>query len=259
MKYIITFLILIILINCKAIFAANGLIPVYTYDIINSYPHDQNAFTQGLVYNDGYIYESTGLHGLSSLRKLDLQSGKIIQIASLPYRFFGEGITIFHDKIVQLTWKSRVGIVYDKKSFDVIHNFSYITEGWGITFDSKHLIMSDGSSRLYFLDPDTFKITKIVKVFEKNKPISNLNELEYISNEVFANVWQTNRIARINPKTGQVIAWIDLEGLLSKDDQTQPVDVLNGIAYDKENDRLFVTGKLWPKLFEIRLRIQSQD
>lgn len=256
MKYVTAFLILIITANSRTLFATNEFIPVYTYDIINSYPHDQNAFTQGLVYQNGYIYESTGRHGSSSLRKVDLQSGEVIQISSLPNRFFGEGITIFHDKIIQLTWKSRVGFAYDKESFNFLHGFSYVTEGWGITDDNNHLIMSDGSPRLYFLDPDNFKIINIVRVFDNNGPVSNLNELEYISGEVFANVWQTNRIARINPKTGQVTGWIDLEGLLSKDDHTQPVDVLNGIAYDKKNDRLFVTGKLWPKLFEIKLHIQ---
>lgn len=231
-------------------------VPVYTYKIINTYPHDCNAFTQGLVFENGFLYEGTGLHKRSTLRKVELETGTILQIYELPPQFFGEGITIFQDKIIQLTWQSNVGFVYHKDTFELLHQFTYPTEGWGITHDGTQLIMSDGTSTLYFLDPETFERIYQITVHDNGDPVTMLNELEYIQGEIYANVWLTDRIARISPQTGQVLGWIDLEGLLSLK-SGEHVDVLNGIAYDAEHDRLFVTGKLWPHLFEIELVCQE--
>ena len=225
----------------------------YTYQIVNTYPHDRNAFTQGLIFVDGVLYEGTGRYGESTLRRVELETGEVLQIYGLPLQLFGEGITILGDRIIQLTWQNRVGFVYDKDTFELERQFSYPTEGWGITHDDQRLIMSDGTPTLYFWDPESLAEIGQVQVYDENGPVIKLNELEYINGEVYANVWQTNRIARINPDTGQVLGWIHLDGLLTAEDLSQPVDVLNGIAYDAENDRLFVTGKLWPKLFEIRL------
>jgi glutamine cyclotransferase len=228
-------------------------IPVYTYRIVNTYPHDPNAFTQGLVFEDGMLYEGTGLRGRSTLRKVALESGNVLQLLALPDQFFAEGVTVYGDKIIQLTWHSHVGFVYDKDSFELLRTFNYPTEGWGITHDGQRLIMSDGTSTLYFLDPETFEQTGQIEVRDNAGPVTGLNELEYVQGEIYANVWKTERIARIDPRTGQVIGWIALEGLLRPEDRSQPVDVLNGIAYDAAHDRLFVTGKWWPKLFEIEL------
>ncbi len=228
-------------------------IPVYSYNIVNTYPHDPDAFTQGLVLDDGVLYEGTGLHGQSSLRRVELETGDILQIRELSDQFFGEGIAIYGDRIIQLTWQSNIGFVYDKDSFELLQEFTYSTEGWGITHDGTRLIMSDGTSTLHFLDPDTFEEIGQVEVFDDNGPVTRLNELEYVKGEIYANVWQTDRIARIAPDTGRVVGWANLEGLLSAEDRSEPVDVLNGIAYDAQTDRLFVTGKLWPKLFEIEL------
>jgi len=228
-------------------------IPVYTYKILTSYPHDRTAFTQGLVFEDGFLYEGTGIRGQSSLRKVELESGNILQRRMLSAQFFGEGVTIFGNTILQLTWQSRVGFVYDKNTFELLHTFNYPTEGWGLTDDGKQLIMSNGTPILYFLDPETFQQIKLLEVFSRDGPVTGLNELEYIQGEIYANVWQTDYIVRVEAKTGQVIGWIDLTGLLSPEDRGYPVDVLNGIAYDQKNDRLFVTGKLWPKIFEIEL------
>lgn len=227
--------------------------PVFRYKIVNSFPHDPEASTQGLVYEDGVLYEGTGLRGRSSLRKVELETGYILQNHDLPEKYFGEGLTIFDDKIIQLTWRSRVGFVYDKKSFKLVKKFNYSTEGWGITHDGKSLIMSDGTDNLYFLDPETFEEIKRVKVFDRNGPVNRLNELEYVKGEILANVWLANRIARISPETGEVLGWIDLKGLLENVGGKGRIGVLNGIAYDEKNDRLFVTGKLWPKIFEIKL------
>ncbi len=227
--------------------------PVYGYKIINAYPHDRNAFTQGLIFDDGFLYEGTGICGESTLRKVELETGGVLKAYHLPAKFFGEGVTLREDKIIQLTWRSGVGFVYDKDSFLLLGEFAYQTEGWGITHDEKRLIMSDGTSTLHFLDPDTFEELGRIEVRDRGVPITHLNELEYVKGEIYTNVWPTNRIARITPETGQVVGWIDLEGLLSEKDRSQPVDVLNGIAYDAKHDRLFVTGKYWPKLFEIEL------
>ena len=231
----------------------SDVIPVYSYNIVNTYAHDPDAFTQGLVFDDGALYEGTGLYGQSSLRRVELETGDILQIRELSDQFFGEGIAIHGDRIIQLTWQRNIGFVYDKDSFELLHEFGYSTEGWGITHDGTRLIMSDGTSTLHFLDPQTFEEVGQVEVFDNNGPVTRLNELEYIEGEIYANVWQTDRIARIAPETGRVIGWIDLEGILNVEDHSGPVDVLNGIAYDAQTGRLFVTGKLWPKLFEIEL------
>lgn len=231
----------------------SDIIPVYTYKVINTYPHDRSAFTQGLVFDDGVIFEGTGIHGRSTLRRVELETGDILQIHQLPYNYFGEGVTIYGGKIIQLTWQSNNGFVYDKDSFELVQEFYYPTEGWGITNDDERLIMSDGTSTLYFLDLDTLEEIGRIEVYDSNGSVDRLNELEYVQGEIYANVWQTDHIARIAPKTGEVIGWIELEGLLDPEDCPEPIDVLNGIAYDAENDRLFVTGKLWPSLFEIEL------
>jgi len=228
-------------------------IPVYSYNIVHTYPHDRNAFTEGLVFEDGVLYEGTGLLGQSTLRRVELETGDILQICELSAEFFGEGITIYGDKIIQLTWQSHIGFVYDKNSFELIQEFNYSTEGWGITHDGERLIMSDGTSTLHFLDPQTFEEIGQLEVFDNDGPVTKLNELEYVQGEIYANVWQTDRIAIIAPETGRVVGWVDLRGLLTAEDRSEPVDVLNGIAYDAGTDRLFVTGKLWPKLFEIKL------
>ena len=228
-------------------------IPVYTYKVVNTYPHDRNAFTQGLVFEDGTLYEGTGRRGRSTLRRVELETGDILQIRELPAQFFGEGVTIYGNKIIQLTWQSNIGFVYDKDSFEPLQEFHYPTEGWGITHDGERLIMSDGTSTLHFLDPETLEEVSRIEVYDNDGPMTRLNELEYIQGEIYANVWQTDRIARISPQTGQVTGWIELKGLLSAEDRSEPVDFLNGIAYDAENGQLFVTGKLWPRLFEIEL------
>jgi glutamine cyclotransferase len=227
--------------------------PTYGYEVLRIHPHDREAFTQGLVFEDGFLFEGTGLRGRSSLRRVELETGTVLQYQALADHYFGEGIAIFGERIVQLTWQSQTGIVYDKASFAPVRTFSYTGEGWGLTHDGQRLIMSDGSASLRFLDPHTFQETGRLDVYDDSGPVYRLNELEYVGDQVLANVWQTNRIARIDLETGQVIAYIDLSGLLQPEDYSSPVDVLNGIAYDQEGDRLFVTGKLWPKLFEIRL------
>jgi glutamine cyclotransferase len=222
----------------------------YTYQVVKTYPHDENAFTQGLVFEDGFLYEGTGLEGRSSLRKVELDTGKVLQIYRLPNEFFGEGITIFGNNIIQLTYRTNVGFVFDKGTFKQLRQFNYPTEGWGLTHNNKQLIMSDGSATLYFLDPETFKQTSSIIVRDNGVALQRLNELEYIDGKIYANIWQTNRIAIIDPDTGRVTGWLDLTGLLPQRDINA---VLNGIAYDRINRRLFVTGKFWPKLFEIKL------
>jgi glutamine cyclotransferase len=206
-----------------------------------------------LIFEEGILYEGTGRLGESSLRKVELESGDVLQSLALPAQFFGEGITIFGNRLFQLTWKSKLGFVYDKDSFELQQMFTYPTEGWGLTHDGQHLIQSDGTANLYFLDPDTLQEIDRIEVYDNNGPVGLLNELEYIQGEIYANVWFADYIARIDPESGEVIGWIDLAGLLGPEDYDQPVNVLNGIAYDAENERLFVTGKLWPKLFEIEL------
>lgn len=225
----------------------------WRYKVVNSFPHDPNAFTQGLVFEDGVLYEGTGLPRHSRLRRVELQTGKVLQEHKLPDEFFGEGITIYKDRIIQLTYQSNIGFVYDKNSFNLLREFHYPTEGWGITHNDKYLIMSDGTPMLYFLDPETLEQVNRMMVFDQDKPVWGLNEMEYVEGQIYANIWPTERIVRINPETCKVVGWINMEGLLSHGDRLGKEDVLNGIAYDAAKDRLFVTGKCWPRLFEIKL------
>ena len=228
--------------------------PVYGYTVVRTYPHDRQAFTQGLAFDDqGALYESTGQRGQSSLRRVELSSGAVLQRHDLPASLFGEGITVFGDCIIQLTWQAGRAFVYDRDTFSVLREFTYRTEGWGLTHDGQRLIMSDGTATLSFRHPDTFAETARLTVRDHRGPVIRLNELEYVGGEILANVWQTDRIARIDPRTGHVTGWIDLTGLLPPSDRRRPVDVLNGIAHDTRTNRLFVTGKWWPKLFEITL------
>ncbi len=225
----------------------------YTYDVVDVYPHDETAFTQGLIFEDGVLYEGTGLYGQSTLRRVELETGNTLQLYTLPNQFFGEGITIFDDKIIQLTWKSNKGFVYDKNSFELLEEFTYPTEGWGITHDGSNLIMSDGTATMYFLDPENFTQVSQIEVYaSETEPVTRLNELEYIQGKVYANIWLEEKIAIINPQTGQVIGWINLEGIQELEN-LDANSVLNGIAYDENKDRLFVTGKRWPQLFEVDL------
>ena len=228
----------------------------YSYRVIRSYPHDRSAWTQGLVFSDGILLESTGLYGRSSLRKVRLETGEVAELKSLSAEYFGEGIALFGHRIIQLTWQSRVGLVYDAANLELLDSFVYPTEGWGLAHDGERLIMSDGSATLRFLDPTTFQPIGHLNVRDEKGPVTRLNELEYIRGWVYANVWQTDLIVMISPKTGQVVGRANLAGLLTREDLGQDVDVLNGIAYDPGADRLFVTGKLWPKVFEIELVAQ---
>lgn len=212
------------------------------------------AFTQGLIYIDGHLYESTGLNGKSSLRMVELATGRVLQQHDVPAEYFGEGLTDWGSSLIQLTWQAHKGFVYDRFSFSLVRTFPYEGEGWGITHDATQLIMSDGTAYLRFLDPKTFRETRRVKVTDENgRGVENLNELEFIHGDVWANIWQEDRIARISPRTGKVVGWIDLSGIINKEELKGSGAVLNGIAYDAVGDRIFVTGKLWPKLFEIRV------
>ncbi|MCI0399395.1 MAG: glutaminyl-peptide cyclotransferase [Chloroflexi bacterium] len=231
--------------------AANA--PVYGYRIINQYPHDATAFTQGLVWLDGVFYEGTGLYGRSSLRRVNPETGEVQQMIDLPEQFFGEGIVVWEERIIQITWKEQTAFVYDRETFEQIGEFSYATEGWGITHDGRQLLMSDGTNTLTFRDPETFAELRQIQVFDGDVPVTQLNELEYITGEIWANIWMTERIARIDPQTGRVTAWVDLTGLRPPETLNDADAVLNGIAYNPAGDRLFVTGKRWPTLFEIEL------
>ena len=226
--------------------------PVLQHRVVHVYPHDPEAFTQGLVYVDGFLYEGTGLNGRSSIRKVKLENGEVLQIQRVDAQYFGEGITILGKSLFELTWQAEVGFIYDRATFQRTGTFTYKGEGWGLTNDGKRLIMSDGSSYLRFIDPTTRKEISRIQVRDGGVPVERLNELEYIKGELLANVWQSDRIARISLTNGQVLGWIDLSGLLTPR-EAQAADVLNGIAYDDQQDRLFVTGKLWPKLFEIKV------
>jgi len=224
------------------------------YEIVHTYPHDPRAFTQGLLYVDGHLYESTGLRGQSSIRMLDLNTGRVLQRYDLPADYFGEGLTDWGSTLVQLTWQAHKGFVYDRFSFALLRTFSYAGEGWGLTHDDKQLIMSDGTSYLRFLDPKSFRETRRIHVTTENgQEIPDLNELEYVRGEIYANIWHSDRIARISPKTGKLLGWIDLNGSRDPSTAANPDAVLNGIAYDANENRLFVTGKLWPKLYEIKV------
>jgi glutamine cyclotransferase len=224
-----------------------------SYQVINSYPHDKGAFTQGLVYEKGVFYEGTGQVGSSNLRKVEPETGKVLFQLNLEPPLFGEGIAILGEKIFQLTWESKVGFVYDKTTLKQISKIYYQTEGWGLTTIGDKLVMSDGSNILYFMDPDRFSVISKLEVYDNEKKVDQLNELEYINGEIWANIWQTDLIARIDPSSGKVIAYIDLKGILSDNDTDTRVNVLNGIAFDQTGNRIFVTGKNWPKLFEIKL------
>jgi len=228
--------------------------PIYGFKVIHRYPHDTRAYTEGLFFEGGYLYESTGQVGESSVRKVELKTGKILQQTSLSEPYFGEGIVTWHQKLIQLTWQNGVGFVYDAKHLKPHQRFSYQGEGWALTKDSSHIYMSDGTADLRVLDPDSLQQVGSIHVTDGGLPVPNLNELEWVKGEIYANVWLTDRIARIDPATGRVKAWIDLAGLFDKRNVVDPGnDVLNGIAYDAQRDRLFVTGKRWPYVFEIQL------
>jgi glutamine cyclotransferase len=227
--------------------------PEYTFKIVQAFPHDTSAFTQGLAFRGGFLYESTGLNGRSSLRKVRLETGEVVQRTDLDPEFFGEGITLLNGEVVQLTWLSHTGLVYNVSDFRLLRRFSYSGEGWGLTTNGRQIFMSDGTPSIRVLDTDTLEEKRRFTAQDGGTPIDQLNELEFVDGEIFANVWQTDRIARISPQSGRVVGWIDLKGLLSPVYHLQPGAVLNGIAYDSNQKRLFVTGKLWPSIFEIRV------
>ena len=232
---------------------AQAMPPEYTFKIVQEFPHDPTAFTQGLIYHNGFFYEGTGLNGRSSLRKVQLETGKVLQRVNLDSQFFGEGITLFKNEIVQLTWESQVGFIYNLSDFRFLREFSYPGEGWGLTTHGNEIFMSDGTPEIRVLDGETLKEKRRIKVHDGNAAINELNELEFVEGEIFANIWQTDRIARISPQSGKVVGWIDLTGLLTSVYRREEGAVLNGIAYDSAHKRLFVTGKLWPRIFEIQL------
>jgi glutamine cyclotransferase len=233
---------------------ANGQVWRYSYEIVGTFPHDRAAFTQGLVFLDGKLIESTGLNGHSTLREVDLASGQVLRQVPVPDSYFAEGLAVLGGKAYQLTWQAQKGFVYDQTTFRLESEFSYTGEGWGLATDGHWLIMSDGTSTIRFLDPSTFKVQRTIQVTVQGRPVDQLNELEYIQGDIFANVWRTDYVVRIDPVNGAVTGVIDFSGLLLPADRDTNTDVLNGIAYDAANDRLFVTGKLWPKLFEVRLK-----
>ena len=240
------------------VFAAAAQTPEYGYRVVHVYPHDPNAFTQGLEYRAGFLYESTGLKGHSWIRKEQLETAKPLQEVDLDPQYFGEGITVINQQIAQLTWQSNTGFLYKQATFSPLRTFNYPGEGWGLTNDGQNIYMSDGSAQIRVWDPLTLEEKRRITVRDGAKEILNLNELEWVRDEIYANVWMTDRIARISPKDGRVLGWIDLAGILSPSDRRGGEDVLNGIAYDVLGDRLFVTGKLWPKLFEIKLVRKTQ-
>jgi glutamine cyclotransferase len=227
--------------------------PEYTFKIVRMFPHDPAAFTQGLVYRDGFIYEGTGLNGQSSLRKVRLETGEVVQHVDLSGEFFGEGIAIVKDQIIQLTWQSQTGFIYRLSDFQLLRRFAYPGEGWGLTSNGNEIFMSDGTAEIRVLNATTLAEKRRFTVHDGATPIDQLNELELVDSEIFANLWQTDRIARISPRTGKVVGWIDLKGLLSPVYRRRSDAVLNGIAYDSVHKRLFVTGKLWPYIFEIQI------
>jgi glutamine cyclotransferase len=233
---------------------SHAAVPLYDYEVVHTYPHDPTAFTEGLFYLNGFLYESTGLGQHSSIRKVRLQTGEVLQKYDVPAQYFGEGIVNWHNHLISLTWKSHVGFVRDLATFKVQRQFHYAGEGWALTQDGKQLLMSDGTSEIRLLNPDTLVPVGRIQVTLEGKPVNNLNELEWVRGELYANLWQTNWILRIDPHDGHVTGAINLAGLLSPSDIVRgQTDVLNGIAYDAKGDRLFVTGKNWPKLFEIRI------
>ena len=228
--------------------------PVHGFTVVASFPHDPSAFTQGLVFADGEFYESTGLSGESSLRRVDVATGKVLQRIDVPEPHFAEGLALVGDKLLQLTWQSRIGFVYNRKTFAQTGTFRYKTEGWGLAYDGgSRLVMSDGSDTLTLLDPKTHAVTRTLRVSDAGVPVSNLNELEWIEGEIWANVWTTDRIARIAPNTGAVASWVNLDALWPRSQRLPPADVMNGIAYDPATRRIFVTGKKWPRVYQIRV------
>jgi glutaminyl-peptide cyclotransferase len=233
--------------------SARAAVPVYGFRIVHAYPHDPGAFTEGLFYKDGFLYESTGLEGHSSVRKVALSTGRVIQERDLAPQYFGEGIVAWKSRLIQVTWRSQTGFVYDLETFKPLSSFTYPGEGWALTRDASRLIMSDGTPQIRFLDPATLQETGRVLVTADGLPVRNVNELEWVKGQIFANIWLTTLIARIDPKTGKVVGWIDLAPLLARVGAQGTDAVLNGVAYDAAHDRLFVTGKLWPKLYEIKL------
>jgi glutamine cyclotransferase len=237
-----------------AIATASPAVPVCAFEVVNEFPHDPDAYTQGLVFHEGRLYESTGLNGRSSLREVELETGAVLRRVDVAAEHFAEGMTILDDKVYQLTWQSRKGFVYDLERFELQAEFAYDGEGWGLTHDGQQLIMSDGSARIRFLEPRSFAVVRTIDVFADGQPLQGLNELEYIEGEIYANVLPNDQIARIDPQSGHVLAWVDLTGLLRPGNRTPPPEVLNGIAHDAATDRLFVTGKFWPYLYEIRLK-----
>ena len=244
----------LVLCLCACAAVARAGIPQYTVDVVHTYPHDPTAFTEGLFYLNGFLYESTGLEQHSTIRKVRLESGQVIQKIDIPAQYFGEGIVNWNNQLISLTWKSEVGFVFDLGSFKQQKQFHYEGEGWALTQDGNQIIMSDGTPELRFLNPSTLKETNRITVTLAGKPLRNVNELEWVKGEIYANLWQTNWIVRIDPHSGAVVGIINLAGLLRPSDLVPgQTDVLNGIAYDAAGDRLFVTGKNWPKLFEIRL------
>jgi glutamine cyclotransferase len=236
---------------------STGRIPVLTVKLVRTYPHDPHAFTQGLEYYGGYLYESTGIAGQSTLRKVALDTGQVIQKVSVPPQYFGEGLTIFRGKIYQLTWLSKKGFVYDLRTFRKVGEFPYDTEGWGLTHDDKSLIMTDGTNKIRYIDPVSFAVTRTIELYAEGQGAANLNELEYVKSEILANIWHSTRIARVDPRSGQIVAWIDLSSIAAKEPHREE-EVLNGIAYDKAGDRLFVTGKNWSNVFEIKVETAPQ-
>ena len=233
----------------------NAVVPKYGYQIVNIWPHDSNAFTQGLILMDGKLLESTGQEGRSSLRSVELETGKILKRVDVPEPYFAEGLAVLNGKVYQLTWQHHLGFIYDSQTLERVGQFNYSGEGWGLTTDGKSLILSDGSNRLRFIDPSNFQVTKTINVLDGTTPIRELNELEFVQGEIYANIWHDDRIVTIDPQSGRVNSWIDLAGLIPKEDlRDNPEAVLNGIAYDQANNKLFVTGKLWPRLFEIRVK-----
>jgi glutaminyl-peptide cyclotransferase len=227
----------------------------YTYEVIASLPHDPTAFTQGLVFRDGTFFESTGLNGRSSLRAVEPSTGRILRQAAVPAQYFAEGLAIIGAKAFQLTWQDHKGFVYDADTFRLEKEFAYESEGWGLATDGHSLILSDGTDKIRFLDPATFAVTRTINVTAGERRITHLNELEFIKGEIFANVWQTDEIVRIDPATGVVRGVIDFAGLLAPQDRGPQSEVLNGIAYDAATDRLFITGKFWPKIYQVRLKV----
>jgi glutamine cyclotransferase len=235
------------------IFVSAAQTPQYGYQVVHVYPHARDAFTQGLEFRAGFLYEGTGLNGHSTLRKVNLENGRVLEQTGLPPEYFGEGITVINQQIIELTWRAQTGFVYEQNSFRRLRSFNYPGEGWGLANDGTQIYMSDGSPEISVWDPVTLQEKRRFTVRDGRAPVTYLNELEWVRGEIYANVWQTDRIVRISPADGRVLGWVDMSGLLNATDRAQKVDVLNGIAYDVLGDRLFVTGKLWPKLFEIKI------